>query len=262
MPLKTMNGLEFILAAGAMGLKRVQLCENLGFADESIEVLKKWAQVAAMRSIEVEIGMNGLSLENVLRHLRICEVFDAGFLRVVLGQGQSAGDGRLNHFIRILSDLAPVLETAGVKIGVENHFDLTTREIAAILDKVNHPMIGAVFDSTNAIGFIEKPADTLALLSPRLLSVHLKDYRIYKAEASYVMTGSVIGEGRQDVRALVRIIMASHPDMNFILEMTVKRREGLSVEEAIEEEKRQISVSLDNLNHILVTEGNACSNSR
>lgn len=248
-PQKPMTGEKCIAAAADMGFASVQLCENLCFADMDNGVLADWAGRARDRGLKIEIGMQGLEPENLRRHLEICGIFQAELLRVVVGK--SAADRPLAQLAGTLRDALPALKDRGVRIGIENHFDLPTADIRDLIDLAGDDAVGAVYDTTNAIGFVEHPLKTLDILGPRILSVHLKDYRMDKAEASYVMTGTVLGKGWLPVGDVVDRVLAYNPRAGFVVELTIRRGAGRSPEEAALDEAAFLAESVSRLRSIL-----------
>jgi sugar phosphate isomerase/epimerase len=49
-----------------------------------------------------------------------------------------------------LKQMVPAAEASGVKIAVENHCDTFSEEILWLLDRVDHPRVGACIDTVNA----------------------------------------------------------------------------------------------------------------
>ncbi len=78
-----------------------------------------------------------------------------------------------------ISVLARRAQTLGMRIGVENvwnRFLLSPLEMAAFIDAVGSPAVGAYFDVGNVLAF-GYPQDWIATLGRRILAVHFKDYR-------------------------------------------------------------------------------------
>ena len=67
----------------------------------------------------------------------------------------------------------------GMRIGVENvwnRFLLSPLEMAAFIDALDSPAVGAYFDVGNVLAF-GYPQDWIATLGRRIVAVHFKDYR-------------------------------------------------------------------------------------
>ena len=246
----------FLREAARLGFGGVLLCENLSFAKLDRDGLLEVRAEALRLGLCIEIGMRTLSEENLDMHLHMAGILSSRFLRIVLGPGGTVPEASLEKLsqtsIAILKKALPNLEKDGVTIGIENHFDLPTSWLAHIVDEVGSPRVGMVFDTTNGLGFMEKPEETLETIGKRLLSVHIKDFLFQKAEAGYLMSGTVLGEGLLDLDGLLRRILQLNPLASLILEMTMRRpgameeRQILQWEtEAVEKSARRLQQALD-----------------
>ncbi|MBP7401771.1 MAG: sugar phosphate isomerase/epimerase [Clostridia bacterium] len=238
----------FVEEAHRLGFDGVQLCENLGVAELGRDGRAPLRDALRGLGMFVEIGMHTLTRENLERHLALARELSADFLRVVLGPDF---DGRPDAAAGILRDALPACRDAGVRIGIENHFDLPTRGLAEVVDRVGSDRVGMVFDTTNGIGFLERPDETLRTIGHRLLSMHVKDARMRKVEAGYLMTGTVLGEGTLDVPGLLRTAAELRPGLSVILEMTIRREPGQTVGDTIVWERDAVERSARELKRLL-----------
>ncbi len=58
---------------------------------------------------------------------------------------------QLERFVGLLKEVAPTAQASGVRIAVENHTDAFSEEVLWVLDRVDHPFVGACVDTVNAI---------------------------------------------------------------------------------------------------------------
>ncbi|MFJ6985887.1 MULTISPECIES: sugar phosphate isomerase/epimerase family protein [unclassified Streptomyces] len=132
----------------------------------AVPVLASYVQVAADEPDVVD---------RLVRHIALAARFGAGQVRV-LGGGAGDPHGRRERAVRHLARAAPVAEAAGVGIALETHdVFLTGAEVAAVLESVGSPAVGAVWDAVNPWRAGESPERTAALLGPWLRHVQLKD---------------------------------------------------------------------------------------
>lgn len=108
------------------------------------------------------------------------------------------------------------------------------------MDGLNSSRIGAVYDTTNSIGMIERPEETLRILEPWVISAHLKDYSIFKSEAGYTMKGEDLGSGSLPLPEILRVLLSSDKLQSLIMELSIKRDESLNMNAVIEKEKATI----------------------
>jgi len=105
-----------------------------------------------------------------------------------------------------LKTAAPAAEAAGVKLAVENHCDSFSEEILWLLDRVDHPAVGACIDTVNALMVMEDPMRAIANLAPRAFTNHFRDDRIEMQRYGFKLTGAAVGEGDIDMKAAYEII--------------------------------------------------------
>jgi len=238
-PPHSMTPLDFLGVARNLGFKGVQLCENLRFADGDERELAAIRGRARELDLFVEVGMKELSLESITRHIAIADRVDSGLLRIVIGDDYSwrrAEEDR-RRVVDILQAVLPECRERGITIGLENRFDLRSRDLVRIVEEIADGNLGLIFDTTNGIGFIEHPLDTLQKFLPCLLSLHLKDFVMEKIEAEYRMRGVPLGEGWLDVECVLKTALEANPDLSVVLEMTVQRAPGQSMDEVLEWER-------------------------
>jgi sugar phosphate isomerase/epimerase len=101
---------------------------------------------------------------------------------------------------------APAAAAAGIKIAVENHCDSFSEEILWLLDRVDHPAVGACVDTVNALMVMEDPMQAIANLAPRAYTNHFRDDRIELQRYGFKLTGAAVGEGDIDLQRAYEII--------------------------------------------------------
>ncbi|MDI9583857.1 MAG: sugar phosphate isomerase/epimerase family protein [Acidobacteriota bacterium] len=102
--------------------------------------------------------------------------------------------------LRRMCDLAGAM---GVTIGLETH-DAWCRgdECALILDAVDHPALGIVWDAHHSIRHGETPDQTLRAVGDRIIHVHLKDGFWQDGKARYTL----FGEGDLPLRQVLQCL--------------------------------------------------------
>src|ERR1035438_8656388 len=240
-PGNPMSIADFLETAAHGGWEGVQLCENLGYADLSDADLAVAAAQAKRLQLAVEIGLNGLTDQNLGRHLEVADIFGSDLIRVVVGETG------VEESLKILRSALHRLRSQRIRLGLENNFDLTMDQLVGIVRQLGNEQVGIIFDTTNGLGFLEKPEKDMVKAQPYLVSMHIKDYTIRKVEAGYFMTGAVLGKGMLDVPAVLRCAADALNLRSIILEMTVKRDETAPVDAVIHREQAVVLESRDYL---------------
>lgn len=240
-PGKPMSAADFLETAAEGGWEGAQLCENLGYASLSDADLAAVAAQAERLRLFVEIGLNGLTDQNLGRHLDIAEMFGSDLVRVVVGETG------VEESLKILRSALPRLRSQRITLGLENHFDLTMDQLIDIVRQLGDERVGIIFDTTNGLGFLARPQEDIVKARPYLVSIHIKDYTILKVEAGYFVTGAVLGKGMLNVPTVLRCAVGAPNLRSIILEMTVKRDETATVDAVIHREQAAVVESRDYL---------------
>ena len=223
------DSIAFIEAVAELGLKRALICENLNYCTLSDGYIRKLAETTEQHGITIEVGMRGASRDNLERHIEIAKILNAKLIRLVLGGMQHdtlLKDEERRHLqaqaLQSIKNILPALEDAGLYLGIENHFDLHAMELLELVHQVNSRHVGLIFDSTNCLGFAEKPMDVLRLMEGHLLSVHIKDYECRKMDGGYMISGTDLGEGFLDVTDVIQTAHSFNPNASFIVEYNMQ----------------------------------------
>ena len=108
-----------------------------------------------------------------------------------------------------------LVEKTGVKLALENHTDAFSEEVLWVLDRIDHPMVGACIDTVNGIHVTENPITAVKNLSPRAFTNHFRDNRIVIMPWGLKFTGAAVGEGDLDMKQAYELI-CRNPNMTRI----------------------------------------------
>jgi sugar phosphate isomerase/epimerase len=109
-----------------------------------------------------------------------------------------------------------------IRIAVENHKDWRASELATILKRLDCEQIGACVDTGNNIALLEDPIEVVETLAPWAYSTHLKDMAVEECPGGFLLSEVPLGEGLLDLKRIVRILRAAHPEVHFNLEMITR----------------------------------------
>jgi sugar phosphate isomerase/epimerase len=123
-------------------------------------------------------------------------------------------EGRLSEVLeQVYADLGHVAEVAnrhGLNFDFEQHEDLKSAEIAALLERIDDPRINALFDYTNALNAHEEPLEALSTLAPVVRQAHIKGGRKIVEGAGWGQMGVEQGSPADELpgnRLLYELIM-------------------------------------------------------
>lgn len=213
-PMTAMDVLGFAIAEGCEVL---QYADNLPLDRLSDGELDAIAVHARDAGIELEVGIQSFNAQQVKQYIDIAERLDAHILRVALDEEDAIKPvARLaDEFVALL----PRAKAANVRIAIENHFNYPSRQMVELLNIVDDETVGVCLDVANSICAGEWPMETLGVLAPYTINLHLKDYEIVPDSygVGFTITGRPLGEGRTDIGAVLAAL-TKRPDMSVILE--------------------------------------------
>ncbi len=217
-PPRPMSALQVIETAVQLGVGLVQFADNLPLHRLTDGTIADLAALARHHGVELEVGMTGCAPDLIKRYLGIAEVVGAKLLRVAPTAAEAAlPDAAL---ARMLSASLGECRRAGVSLAVENHFHLPSPRLVRIIETIGDPLVGVCLDVANSIACQEWPKDTIALLAPYALNLHLKDYRIAidPHGVGCAFTGMPLGQGLLDIDHVLATLRKNRRSVNIILE--------------------------------------------
>ncbi len=217
-PETPMQAMELIEIARRHGLAVVQYADNLPLdCLDHAEHLALRAQ-AETCGIALELGTQSFNAGELARYIPIGERIGARILRVAL----DAEDARIPvpELAARLREILPDGRRAGLRLAIENHFNYPSPRMVSLLDTVADETLGVCLDVANSICAGEWPLETVRLLAPYTINLHLKDYRITPDPygVGFRIHGTPLGEGRAELAGIVSLLGHCPPDMSAILE--------------------------------------------
>ena len=92
----------------------------------------------------------------------------------------------------------PLVEKTGIKLALENHTETFADEILWLIDRINHPLVGACVDTVNSMGVLENPETAVEKLAPYAFSNHFCDHKLDRDQFGIRFHGVALGDGDID----------------------------------------------------------------
>lgn len=234
-PARPMDAFDVLDAAEHYGLDLVQYADNMPLHKLSEAEHHKLYEVAQEKGITLELGSQSFHAEEVATYLEIGQRIHSKIMRVAL----DANDARM-PVPELADQLRPLLDkarTAGMRIAVENHFNYPSPRMVDLLDTIDDPALGVCLDVANSICAGEWPEETVSMLSPYTINLHLKDYVITPDSygVGFYIHGVPLGTGRAPIPWILDQLAHCPPDMSVLLEHWLPM--GDSVAEAAAQER-------------------------
>jgi sugar phosphate isomerase/epimerase len=105
----------------------------------------------------------------------------------------------------------------GLRIGIENHQDFASAELMAFCEEAGES-VGITLDTGNAFPVAEAPLDFARTVAPRVVHVHLKDYRVQLTDQGYRLVRCAIGDGAVPLGDVLGLLLADGRELTASLE--------------------------------------------
>lgn len=241
-----MDAFGLLSKAAELGVKVVQICDNLPLIELTPEENNQIAAHAQALGIQIEVGTRGLSAENVKSHLALCAIYRSPILRMVIDTKEFEPD--LSEIVAILRPLLGDLEAANVVLAIENHDRFRARDLRWIISSLGSKWVAICLDGANSLGAGEDIYTVLDQLAPHVVNLHLKDFSIRRlpTQLGFVVEGQASGDGMLDLDAMLPRLASS---ISAIIELWVPERESIDATLSLEE--TWVNRSIDNMMRIL-----------
>lgn len=203
----------------ALGVRLVQFADNIPLHKRPADEIDALAAKTKQMGMTIELGLTGCDPAFVGTYLDLARKLDAHLLRIAPSAEESQRSDA--EIVALFRALLPAAADADVVLAVENHFHLPSPRLVRVIEGVGDPRLGVCLDVANSIACQEWPRDTIALLAPYAVNLHLKDFRIAVDPhgVGCIVTGTPLGAGTMDIAgAFEALERAGRSRLNVILE--------------------------------------------
>jgi sugar phosphate isomerase/epimerase len=217
-PAAPLDAFAFIQVAHDLGLRLVQIADNIPLHTLTTEERARLRDQAKSLGVAVEVGTRGIQPENIRAYLDIAAFFESPLLRVVVDAANFHPSP--DEIIAITGELLPDLERRNITLGIENHDRFRAHTLADIMTAVKSPLVGIVLDTVNSFGSLEGPDVVVETLGRYVVNLHIKDFTIRRADHNmgFTISGAPAGAGMLDLPWLFGKLDGFGRDYNAILE--------------------------------------------
>ena len=233
---RPMTAFDLLEVADGYGLSVVQYADNMPLDRLGEGDHHRLYEVAAEKGIALELGTQCFDADEVSRYIVIGQRLHAKIMRVALD-----AEDALVPVADLAESLRPLLDkarAAGMRIAIENHFNYPSPRMVDLLGAVDDNALGVCLDVANSICAGEWPEETVRLLAPFAINLHLKDYVIIPDTygVGFSIHGVPLGQGRAPVAWILDQLAHCPPEMSVILEHWLPK--GADMDAARAQEKR------------------------
>ena len=214
-----MRAIDLVERAAALGVRVVQIADNLPLHELSGSEMADLRDLADRLGISIQVGTRGIEPDHLSAYLRLAQRFHSPILRVVVDTAQQQPTEA--EIVESIGALVPELERAGVALAIENHDRFAVRALVGMLERIDSDRVGICLDTVNSFGALEGPEVVLDTLGPWVVNLHVKDFCIARAshKMGFTVEGCPAGRGRLDVVQLLDRLRDLGRDPDAILEL-------------------------------------------
>ena len=217
---------EFIMRVSRLGLSGFEIDPlHLGSDDE--EHLASIRALAKHHHLWIEYGMGGVDPGQAASALGIARSLGCQVLRTFINADRYSKSVslsvQLQHAVASLRLIAPLAERHRIRYAIENHGDVTSRELVEVIRQVGSPWVGACLDIGNSMLVFEDPVEAAINLAPYTMNVHFKDYAVRMENYGMRVTGAALGQGVIDIRRILAILEQHAPEAKLNIEIPFER---------------------------------------
>jgi sugar phosphate isomerase/epimerase len=205
--------------AAELGVKVVQIADNLPLHELTIAERKDLRKLAQDYGIDLQVGTRGVDCSHLLKYLEIALQLEARLVRTMENsQGLLADIATIEKNVSLV---LPEFVQAGVSIALENYEAYSTSDLARLVNAIKSPNVGVCLDVVNSLGALESPDQILDNLVPITINLHLKDFTIQRLDhlMGFVFLGRPAGKGRLPLEQIFKRLAQFHHRPDVIVEL-------------------------------------------
>lgn len=120
---------------------------------------------------------------------------------------------------KLLKTLAPIARDLGIHLNAETHEEITSFELARLIDAVGDDVLGITFDTANMLQRAEHPLMTAERIGPFVRQSHIKDAALFHNQHGVLFQMRPVGDGVVDFGTIIPLLHKHNPNQNLSLEI-------------------------------------------
>jgi sugar phosphate isomerase/epimerase len=233
--------LQLIDYAAGLKLDALQLSIPGDFASLDPDHLHKVRDYAKSKQIELSVGAgsicttapawnpnNGSPEQYLARNAVVANELGLKYLRVFIGaptdrHSKVPIEAHIESTLKGLRGARARMLDRGVKVAIENHGDLTARELRQLVETAGADLVGVNYDSGNPMWVMEDPAQALEVLAPYVEVSHFRDSALFEHPRGAAFQWVAMGDGSVNLPDVVSLYQKLCPGKSILLEVITGR---------------------------------------
>ena len=212
-PARPLDAIGLLDKAIEVGVRRVQIADNLPLDQLDDAELDRLRNAAQERGLVLEVGTRGVDRDHLVRYIDIAHRIGAPLLRTVLS-GRLLGSDQLAKTEAEIRSIVPLLQEDRITLALENNEAFAAIQYSELVNQISDPRVGVCLDTANSLGRPETLETVVKHLAKHVVILHAKDYDIRRVDTrmGFSVVGTAAGEGRVDFSWLLRELTQSAGD--------------------------------------------------
>jgi sugar phosphate isomerase/epimerase len=207
------NAIQLIDYAAGLKLDSIQISSLGDYESLDAPYLAKVRERAARANLSLDAGIgcicpttkswsakNGSPTQYLTTGLNAAKAIGASAMRVFIGSPNDRVadvpmERHMEETVKWLKTARSVALDTGVKIAIENHGDLLSRELKEVIEAAGKDFVGCCLDTGNPMRVLEDPLLTLEILGPYAVTTHIRDSVLFEHPRGAAFQWVALGDG-------------------------------------------------------------------
>ena len=172
------------------------------FSNKEKTSFKKLFLILEKENIQPVIDLENINLNIIKQLAHLNEEFKFGLIRIKMSNYFGGNRHEISNFEKTkrnfvisIKKILNIIKKTNLKIAIENHQDLTSKEIIKIIKSTSVEKVGVNWDMGNSLATIETPENFFENVKKYIFNVHSKDYRVIRSKEGFFLKRCIIGKG-------------------------------------------------------------------
>jgi len=223
------NFLKFVKFCKKKKLKKIEFPIDY-FSKFENKNFRYYFEILERYNLKAVIALENFRVKYIKNLLTISNDYDFEIIRIKMSNffgGNRYKQKKFNitkkNFIKDLRLVSKIIKKTHLKIAIENHQDLSSKELIEIIRKLNCKNIGITWDIGNSLATCETPDQFFENSKKFIFNVHCKNYKIILSKEGFFLKRSKIHEGSINIKRYINFFKKNNLNLSLELAAHVNR---------------------------------------
>jgi sugar phosphate isomerase/epimerase len=198
---KLMNFKNFIIFSKKNNIKTLEFPLDY-FMKKENKKIEYYLKLLKKNKFKIIVDLEELDPKIIKKLVTLSKVFDFKIIRIKMSNFFGGNRYLINQFkliqkkfVEDLKKSVEIIKNSKLKFAIENHQDLSSKEIISVIKKTSTEKVGINWDIANSLATIETPDEFFKNAKKYIINVHSKDYKVIRSSKGFFLKRCVIGQG-------------------------------------------------------------------